>query len=417
MSPIEEIFNSNLKAILCDNADSLCVAVSGGSDSMALLFLAKQYSDLHGLSPLAVTVDHMLRDESYKEALHVHDICRSMGIEHVIIQWQHEDIPMGRLENSARKARYSLIAEECAKRNIKYLLVGHNADEQLETYFLRKHMCSSEFGLACMSMRRSINCGIQLLRPCLSFSKKTLRQYLERQNIGWFEDSMNDNLNFMRVRFRKIVNSLSSSERMSILNQIMQFGLRRSELEKKSTGFLRNHCVIDPNGFAQLNRISFDNLYCDVRCDVLRRSIRCVSHEQYNISQSMCDAILDSHKRYACSKIVVQKGKNSIIIYRENRHFEKEILLNAGEVKIWDKRYKVRSFCNGLRVSAFQRYVNLLNLPSYVVASLPVFCIENRDVHIGFNDNPSLGFTCEFLKIEDFLDVFCAVEILEISCE
>lgn len=410
MSHIEEVFNSNLKALLRDDTDSLCVAVSGGSDSMALLFLAKQYCDLHGLSLFAITVDHMLRDESHKEALHVHDVCRSISIEHIIIQWQHGNIPVGRLENSARNARYSLMTEECAKRNVRYLLVGHNADEQLETFFLRKQMCSSEFGLACMSMKRSINCGIQLLRPCLSFSKKTLRQYLKEQNISWFEDIMNDDLNFMRVRFRKIVNSLSSLERTSILNQIMQFGLKRSESERKSTRFLQDYCAIDPNGFAQLDRVKFDNLHYDIRCDVLKRSIRCISHEQYNISQLTCNAILDSHKRYACSKIVVQKDKNSIIIYRENRHFEKENFLNADEVKIWDKRYKIRSFCNGLHVSAFQKYVNLLSLPSYIVASLPVFRIENGDVHVGFNDNPSLGFTCEFLKTEDFLDVFCAVE-------
>ena len=113
----------------------------------------------------------------------------------------------------ARNARYGLLINECRENDIKHLLIAHNADEQLETYFIRKSMHSEERGLACMSLKRAIADEIAIIRPCLSFSKKEMQNYLKNKHVSWFEDSMNDNTSFLRVRYRKEIALLSDSEK------------------------------------------------------------------------------------------------------------------------------------------------------------------------------------------------------------
>ncbi|MBT8475818.1 MAG: tRNA lysidine(34) synthetase TilS, partial [Alphaproteobacteria bacterium] len=82
----------------------LGVAVSGGSDSLALLHLLHDW----GRVPLAaVTVDHGLRPNSAGEAAHVAAICDGLGIPHSVLKWQGWD-GRGNLQDQARRTRYSM---------------------------------------------------------------------------------------------------------------------------------------------------------------------------------------------------------------------------------------------------------------------------------------------------------------------
>ncbi|GHT90811.1 hypothetical protein FACS1894122_02020 [Alphaproteobacteria bacterium] len=68
----------------------ICVAVSGGSDSMSLLVLAHAWARKRNFVVSCVTVDHKLRPESASEALFVRDFCQSIGLEHHILEWNHQ---------------------------------------------------------------------------------------------------------------------------------------------------------------------------------------------------------------------------------------------------------------------------------------------------------------------------------------
>ena len=61
---------------------NIAIAVSGGSDSLALLYLAADYSQRSSLRFKAVTVDHGLRSEAAEEARFVSEVCRTLGVEH-----------------------------------------------------------------------------------------------------------------------------------------------------------------------------------------------------------------------------------------------------------------------------------------------------------------------------------------------
>ncbi|ENN90007.1 tRNA lysidine(34) synthetase TilS [Bartonella bovis] len=120
------------------HCQKLIVAVSGGSDSLALLFLLKDYFKIL-LSPpeiIVVTVDHQLREESACEAQKVAEICRAYQIKHVIVRWEGAK-PKTDVSQKARVARYDLLFQEAEKQGATLIMTGHTLNDQVETYYMR----------------------------------------------------------------------------------------------------------------------------------------------------------------------------------------------------------------------------------------------------------------------------------------
>ncbi|MET3589840.1 tRNA(Ile)-lysidine synthase [Bartonella silvatica] len=116
----------------------LILAVSGGGDSLALLFLLKDYLETLSAPPemIAVTIDHQLRTESAREAESVAEICRAHHIKHVIVRWEGKK-PRSHIASSARIARYNLLFQEAQKQGATLIMTGHTLNDQVETYQMR----------------------------------------------------------------------------------------------------------------------------------------------------------------------------------------------------------------------------------------------------------------------------------------
>lgn len=183
------------------------VAVSGGSDSMALLHLVVRACRLQGASVHAVTVDHRLRPEAAEEARFVARVCGTLGVVHDTLVWDHGAIT-GNLQDQARRARYALIGAWARARDIGHVLLGHTADDQAETFLMG---LAREAGIDGLSgMRRSWEKdGVRWLRPCLDTPRNALRAYLTRQGIGWIEDPSNEDPRFQRIRARRALAALA----------------------------------------------------------------------------------------------------------------------------------------------------------------------------------------------------------------
>ena len=173
------------------------VAVSGGPDSMALLWL------MTGLLPgqvRAATVDHELRQGSDEEARMVAGFCARELIPHATLT---PPGPIkGSLQAAARGERYRLLEQWRVEEGLSHVLTAHHADDQLETIVMRLNRSSGVSGLASIRARNGT-----ILRPLLHWRRDELVGIALDEDIPFMEDPSNSDARFDRARLRRALAS------------------------------------------------------------------------------------------------------------------------------------------------------------------------------------------------------------------
>ena len=213
---------------------SLALALSGGTDSLALAILLLKWRNNNSPSTLlyALTVDHQLRPESTKEALQVANMAKSLGFDHhevLTCKWDNQSpmtLQTSFIQKEARRRRYDLMIESCLQYDVHHLLVGHHEKDQAETFLMRMFRGSGVDGLGCMDeftrfherrmnsdeVKRghcgrgndSNNKGVMLIRPLLTIKRAALEEMLSNDvsSPKPIHDPSNDDVRYDRVRAR-----------------------------------------------------------------------------------------------------------------------------------------------------------------------------------------------------------------------
>ena len=198
-------FCADRLASLLDAADGewhgapLCVALSGGLDSTALLHALAALAARDGLRLRALHVDHGLQSDSAAWAEACRATCRAAGVALEVIELRLAPSPGESLEAAAREARYAALAARLADG--ERLLTAHHRDDQLETVLIQLLRGAGVAGLAAMPVRARLGRGWQL-RPLLSVDRAELRAYAKKHGLAWHEDPMNEALRFDRGYLR-----------------------------------------------------------------------------------------------------------------------------------------------------------------------------------------------------------------------
>ncbi|MEM1345404.1 MAG: tRNA lysidine(34) synthetase TilS [Pseudomonadota bacterium] len=185
---------------------ALGVALSGGSDSTALLLLACGWAGPERRVE-AATLDHRLRTEAAEEARVCARLCARHRVEHTTLVWD-EAPGQGNLAQAAREARYRLLGAWARERGLKAVLLGHTLDDQAETVLLRLARGSGVDGLCAMAEARHWQ-GMLWLRPLLGVRRQALRDWLGLQGQGWIDDPTNDDPKADRIKARRALEALA----------------------------------------------------------------------------------------------------------------------------------------------------------------------------------------------------------------
>ena len=191
-------------------APAIVLAVSGGPDSIALMWLAARWRRTLARGPrlVAVTVDHGLRAEAKAEARDVKRLARALDLPHRTMRWTGAKPKTG-LPAAARAARYRLLAQAARASGATHILTAHTRDDQAETLLMRLLRGSGIAGLAAMA-RQSERDGVLLARPFLHVSKSQLIATLKKAKLGFADDPTNRDLNFTRPRIRTLMPVLAA---------------------------------------------------------------------------------------------------------------------------------------------------------------------------------------------------------------
>jgi tRNA(Ile)-lysidine synthase len=333
-----------LSAINFAQHDTVVAAVSGGSDSTALLVLICEFLKANASSVrlVAVTVDHGLRPESADEAGQVAEFCKRLGAGHVVKRWSGLK-PSSGIQAAAREARYDLLTEAAAELGAGLILTGHTRDDQLETVLMRKERGEGP-GLAgiapaTLAFRDYGRAPIWFARPFLNESRLELRDKLTRRGIIWIDDPSNANPDFERVRVREKIAALDTGTIATLSEEQLNAAHYRHDMSARAGALIRNHVskaalglyLIDP-GIAQERDI-------EAAAGALRIVMAFAGGAERMIEEGAARVLLKKiHTgepfRTTGSRALIDFRKEGLFILREDR----DVRLTGG---IFDNRYAV----------------------------------------------------------------------------
>ncbi len=177
----------------------LAVAVSGGGDSLALMWLA---AAAFGAATHVLTVDHGLRADARAECAEVVRLAQSLGLPARVLTLAIEG--GANVQANARLARYAALGACCKDLGIDWLLTAHHIDDQAETLLLRLARGSGIGGLSGIRASTRI-AGVQVLRPLLGTRRTALQAIVAAAGWAPVQDPSNDDPRFDRTAARRLL--------------------------------------------------------------------------------------------------------------------------------------------------------------------------------------------------------------------
>ena len=227
-------------------APALVLAVSGGPDSIALMWLAARWrrSFKRGPRLIAVTIDHGLRPAA------------------------------------AREARYRLLAQAARQGGATHIVTAHTRDDQAETLLMRMLRGSGITGLAAMA-RETERDGVRLARPLLEISKAQLIATLNRAKIAFADDPTNRDKSFTRPRLRALMPQLAAEggDVKSLARLASRLARANAAVEILADGAERYLALKGADAANGFDAQAFAALPEEIRLRLLKRAIDRSGHE------------------------------------------------------------------------------------------------------------------------------------------
>jgi tRNA(Ile)-lysidine synthase len=327
----------------------VALAVSGGSDSLALMHFAAwcRAAERSGPELSVLTVDHGLRASSRDEALMVGRMASSLRLPHTILTW-NAGTHSTSVQARARTARYDLMAAHCQASDIPALVTAHHLDDQAETFLMRLKRGSGLDGLAAIP-ERGFWGGIVLLRPLLDVPKARLIATLAEKGIGFVSDPSNADRRFERARVRESSEALAA---LGLTPEALALSARRlrrarEALDHGAENFLAAHSEMSEAGYAAIDREALGTAPQEIAIRALSRLVAMVGGADEPPRLAKLEALLAAlaetpAKAHTLGRCRIQPISGRFGIFREVRAKGLPVTdLLPGERTLWDSRFRI----------------------------------------------------------------------------
>jgi tRNA(Ile)-lysidine synthase len=344
--------------IFADRPRMRCaVAVSGGSDSTALMvLLAEWIRDTRRCfdSFTFLTVDHRLRPESAAEAQVVAGEAAALGFRHATLVWEG-DKPKTGLQAAARTARYRLMADYARAHDISLILTAHTQDDQAETLLMRLARGSGLDGLSAMAAITPLQDdeSILIARPLLEVPKARLQASLRQRGIGWIEDPSNASPLFERAQLRAAKSALDD---LGLTSDMLALSARRLQQVRRALDRWVAD-VLDPEagiadahpcGFFNVDRNRLRALPEEIGARVLDRLIAAAGGTGETVPLAGLEAIVgevistQTSGAWTLARAKLSATADRMLIEREPGRDALPVLgLAPGDAALWDGRFRI----------------------------------------------------------------------------
>lgn len=344
---VEAAFRAALLRLL-GGERRLALAVSGGSDSTALLLLCAGLRGELGLELYAATVDHGLRAEARGEAEAVAALCARLGVPHEILTWSGEK-PSANIQAAARAARLALLADWRRRIGAPTLALGHTLDDVAETFLIRLSRGSGVDGLARMAEIREEDPPLRAIRPLLGLRRADLMEYCRSAGVGWAEDPSNEDERFLRARARAALETLAplglGPERLARTAETM--ARARRALETEANKLLRAAATVESElGLLRLDPATLSAAPRELSLRALARALEWASGQGYPPRLEALEAALDALLSGGAGRslhgalLSPEAWSGRWTLHREPAAAAPPARVENGEA-VWDNRFRV----------------------------------------------------------------------------
>ncbi|KAM9954002.1 hypothetical protein ACTFIR_009117 [Dictyostelium discoideum] len=205
---IEFKFQEFMNTLTISNKSTLVISVSGGSDSMVLLYLLKNWCIGENLANVnrklkitVITIDHKMTNPVAEDIPYISKIINQLinndnnsnfiKIKHKVVEIDEQRCKQ---QVSLRNQRIEILMSESVGNGNNLIFYGTNLNDQMETFIQRINKNSGLDGLAAMTKITKISNthSVLLVRPLLDFSKLEILDFCSERSIQYFHDPTND---------------------------------------------------------------------------------------------------------------------------------------------------------------------------------------------------------------------------------
>jgi len=186
---------------LCPEHSRVLIALSGGSDSIALTFLLGELAETLRFAVVGLAhVNHQLRQTAQRDEEFCRSLAARLGLPILVTSAPVKDVAAEQrwsIEDAARRIRYEHLERAASELAATHIAVGHTLDDQAETFLLKLVRGAGAAGLGGIYPARQ-----RIIRPLLEVGRSDLREYLAARGETWVEDETNADVSNPRNRVR-----------------------------------------------------------------------------------------------------------------------------------------------------------------------------------------------------------------------
>jgi tRNA(Ile)-lysidine synthase len=337
---IEKVKRTIQKHDMLDIDDTIIIGISGGPDSVALLFVLNTIKVEFNLTLIASHINYKLRgEESDMDEVFVENLCKKLDIPlHKKICSLTKSNGAISIQEEARNQRYDYFEELSRIYSANKIATGHNLDDSVETIFLNMLRGSGAKGLSGIPPKRG-----KIIRPLIECKRKKIIDYLENIDQEYRIDSSNSENKYLRNKIRNILlPDIRKYTPMELDKKIFQTGeiLREEDdyLDGVTRDIFQKICDViskEENISVHIPIEKLEKLHIAIKRRIIREGIMKVTGALDQFEKKHVDDILNltqtigkERKIHLPRDLEATKSYNNLILQRMNQPAKSSLIKN-----------------------------------------------------------------------------------------
>ncbi len=332
---------------MIERGDRIVVGVSGGADSVCLLYVLHKLIPVYSMELIAVHINHGIRgEEANRDQLYVSELCKSLGIPFFHFTYNVKEFAERcnlTEEEAGRNIRYQSFLEVCRQQKCNKIAVAHNKNDNAETILFHLFRGSGIKGLTGMEPNRVICTdfgNIILIRPLLCMERDEIEEYLHREGISYQIDSTNLTEDYTRNKIRNRILRYATKEiNTGAVNNIHESSLKLKEaleyMEENINSRYRELVTKKGSEFTiKVKELSKEAMA--LQKGIIRKVLEEIAGRQKDLESKHIDAIRSLYDKQVGKYVhlpyhmIAKRDYEEIKIYKKN-----EVrTINSGDTKI-----------------------------------------------------------------------------------